>query len=77
MQCDKQCRVAIDRFIAEQEIKLIEGGQVGDFYKYVNNKIVCNSGVGLLKDDNGVIVLNDSDKAELLSSFFFFSFHCR
>jgi len=26
--------------------------------------------VGLLKDDNTVIVLNDSDKAELLSSYF-------
>jgi hypothetical protein len=70
IQCDKQCKFAIDRFIAKQESRLIDGGQIGDFYRYVNNKIVSKSRVGLLKNDKGENVLNDSDKTELLSRFF-------
>lgn len=70
MQCDKQCKAAIDRFVSKKENELITGGRIGDFYKYVNNKIVSKSGVGILKNDTGETVIEDADKAELLNKFF-------
>jgi len=70
VRCDKLCKVAIDRFITKKENNLVSGGRVGDFYKYVNNKIVNNTGVGMLKNNNGESVVNAADKAELLNEFF-------
>jgi len=70
VRCDKICKAAIDRFITTKENNLVNGGRIGDFYKYVNNKIVSKSGVGMLKNKNGESIVIAADKAELLNEFF-------
>jgi len=54
----------------ECERKLIENGNIGSFYKFVNSKTSVRSGVPPLRDKNGNILTEDSDKAEILNTFF-------
>ena len=44
------------------------------FWAYLNSKIKSASGVGTLKGQNDSIAETDSDKAEVLSSFFVTTF---
>jgi len=61
---------AVALHISAKENELINKGNLGAFYKYVNNKLVTKSGVGPLKDSNGLLVFDDCDKAEVLSQFY-------
>jgi len=58
---------AVDSFNARKENDLINNGNLGAFYSYVNNKLVTKSGVGALKDNDGVLVHNDVGKARVLN----------
>jgi len=49
---------------------LIDSDNVGNFFKYVNNKIVVKSGVAPLKDSNGILITDDRSKADVLSNYF-------
>ena len=40
---------------------------MGTFYRFVNSKLSCNSGVGPLKTPSGEMIVDDVGKAELLS----------
>ena len=50
----------------ERERTLLETNNLGDFYKYVNGKLSCPSGVGVLLDEHGQCVVDDCERAELL-----------
>ena len=67
--CDK-CKNAYNQFVMSKENALIENGNLGNFYRYVNSKLVFKSGVGVLKDDNGVFIYDDLAKAKLLNEFY-------
>ena len=43
---------------------------MGAFYRFVNGKLSCKSGVGPLKSPSGEVIVSDSDKAELLNDYF-------
>ena len=49
---------------------MIDSDNVGNFFKYVNNKIVVKSGVAPLKDSNGILITDDRSKADVLSNYF-------
>ena len=61
---------AVDYYHTKRENDLITSGRVGDFYKYVNNKVVSGSGIPTLSEDGGAPVVEDEDKAEILNRFF-------
>ena len=42
---------------------------MGTFYRFVNGKLSCKSGVGPLKTPSGEMIVDDG-KAELLSNYF-------
>jgi len=65
-----QCRRAIYLHHLDREKSVIESGKVGDFYKYVNNKLSSKTGVGSLKSVDGSFVTSNSEKAKLLNDFF-------
>ena len=67
--CGK-CKNAYKQFILSKENALIDQGNLGSFYRYVNSKLVFKSGVGVLKDDNGVFIYDDQAKAKLLNDFY-------
>jgi len=43
---------------------------MGTFYRFVNGKLSCKSGVGPLKNDCGKLILDDTEKAERLNNYF-------
>ena len=67
--CDK-CKLAYNNYILRKENALIDGGNLGSFYRYVNSKLVFKSGVSVLKDNNGVFLYDDESKARLLNEFY-------
>ena len=64
------CHKAIKSYYAACENKLIETGNIGSFYKFVNSKTSVRSGVPPLRDANGTIISDDLGKAELLNNLF-------
>jgi hypothetical protein len=64
------CRLAIRSYVAKQEERLIDNGNVGAFYRYANNKFSFKSAIGALKNTNGNIINDPLLKAELLHNAF-------
>jgi len=51
-------------------MKLVDADNVGSFYRYVNKKLSCCSGVGCLQRPDGSLTSDSKEKAELLNNFF-------
>ena len=66
----RQCTKAIDDHVANYEDSLVNDGRLGNFYKYVNKKLNGSNGIAPLRNENGVLVYNDTDKAVLLNDYF-------
>jgi len=63
------CRRSIVEFDIERERRMLNANNVGAFYKFVNNKVGRNHGVGPLSMNN-VIFTSDWDKAAILNQYF-------
>lgn len=68
----KVCNRAKKKQEIEIEKTVLDSGNVGTFYKFVNKKLTHSNGIGLLIDrnNNNTPVTSDRDKAELMNSFF-------
>jgi len=53
----------------KKERKVIEAN-TGDFYKCVNRRLSCKSGVGTLCDNAGRLITDDKQRADMLNLFF-------
>lgn len=53
-----------------RELEVINSSHLGSFYKFLNNKLTCKSGVGPLRLDTGQIATDDSTKATALNDYF-------
>jgi len=51
-----------------RENKIIQSKNQGRFYKYDNSKLSIKSGVGMLKNEHGVMIINDVERANLLNN---------
>ena len=65
----KHCISCINKYNSDRELALIQIGNLGSFYKYVNSKTSYKSGIASLMDDSGNLLDNDSDKARLLNNY--------
>ena len=52
------------------EAKLVESGNLGSFYKYVNKKLNGSNGIATLRDDEVNLLTANAEKAELLNNYF-------
>lgn len=66
----RKCQNAIALFVRNKESSIVNSGNVGDFYRYVNDKISNRSGIAALKNENGDFLTDDLSKAERLNEFF-------
>jgi len=64
------CRKLILDYERKKELSIINKSNVGCFYRYVNKKLSCKSGVGPLRSDSGNIITDDASKANLLNNYF-------
>jgi len=53
-----------------KEARILNSGDLGQFYKHVNGRLSHKDGIAPLKRPDGVIAFSDLDKAELLNSAF-------
>ena len=53
-----------------RELSVINKSNLGSFYRFVNKKLTCKSGVGPLQLDSITIITDDEEKANLLNNYF-------
>ena len=54
----------------KREQKVIECNNAGTFFNFINNKLSCKRGLGALNNDNGNVITDDSERANLLNDYF-------
>ena len=69
-QAEVSCRRLLREHELESEKKILESGDTGMFYKHVNKKLLCSSGIGSLSGRNGEPVVDNTVKANLLNEYF-------
>ena len=62
--------MALHEHHVNKEKSLIESGNLGRFYKYVNRKLSTKTGIGVLKSDAGDLITDPANQAEMLNAFF-------
>lgn len=65
-----ECKFTIDDFIANYENNLTVNGNLGDFFRYANNKFCCKSTIGPIQDSTGYFTTDPKRKAEILQRAF-------
>jgi hypothetical protein len=66
----KECHKLITDYEIKAEERIINSNNTGAFYRFVNSRLTCKTGIGNLKDKNGNIVVDNQTKANLLNEFF-------
>lgn len=64
------CKYQIKDYEKQVEAKVVDSNNVGSFYKHVNRRIKCRSGVSPLIGPDNEPVNDDLSKAQLLNKFF-------
>ena len=64
-----KCTAELHNYVSKVENDLIRNGNLGSFYRYVNNKTSVKSGVAPLQDTAGVTHTNDLSKANALNDY--------
>lgn len=64
------CRSAIYQFTVARETKIIESGNISNFFNYANRKFKCKSQIGPIKLPDGTLTVDPARKADLFQSVF-------
>ena len=64
------CKKLIFDFEKTKEQAVLNKSNLGTFYRFINKKLSCRSGVGPLKSTTGQMLLDDSSKSEALNEYF-------
>ena len=52
------------------ERRIVNSNNVGSFYRHINKRMSCRSGVGVLRSTDGADAISDLEKAEILNNHF-------
>ena len=71
-KASKKCSCAVKKYQLSIEEKLVKNGNMGSFYKYINNKLNGPNGTytAPLRDVNGSVHTANGEKADLLNKHF-------
>ena len=64
------CKTLIYEHEKTIESSVVNQSNLGAFYRFINRRMSCKSGVGPLKSASGSLVINDHDKATALIDYF-------
>jgi len=67
---EENCRHALREAELKRERQIISNNNLGSFYKHVNSRLTCRTGVGVLRKGDGTVAATDTSKAELLNNYF-------
>ena len=57
----------IRNYVIKKERLMIKANNTGDFYKFVNRRLSCKSGIGALRDNTGKLTADDNQRADMLN----------
>jgi hypothetical protein len=60
-----ECKADISDFFNGYEYNLASNRNLGEFYRFANNKFHCETAVGSLKDTDGLITIKPAHKADI------------
>jgi hypothetical protein len=66
----KECAILISNYDKDREQTIIDSHDLGKFYRYINGKLSCKTGVGPIYKNDGSYAVSDKDKAVTLNKFF-------
>ena len=69
-ECVNQWRSLIQQQLTQTEEKLVKSNNIGSFYKFVNKRISCRSGIPPIINDDHVTVTDNQAKAGLFNEYF-------
>jgi len=69
-QICKDVKIALDNERSIREMRVINSGNLGSFYRHVNSRLSHRSSIPPLRNSNGELSVSDVDKAETLSEYF-------
>jgi len=69
-EAEYKCRNLMQQYEMKREQKVIECNNDGTFFNFINNNISCKRGIGALNNDNGDLITDDGDRANLLNDYF-------
>ena len=64
------CRKLIFEYNKSAELYVIGKDNLGSFYRFVNKRLSCKSGIGPLRTSNNCVVTDDCEKAKMFSEYF-------
>ena len=64
------CKTLIYEHEKTKESSVVNQSNLGAFYRFINKRMSCKSGVGPLKSTSGSLLINDRDKATALNDYF-------
>jgi len=71
-RASKVCSRVVKVYQLSIEEKLVENGNLGSFYKYVNKKLNGSNGIAPLRDKNSNVHNANEEKADLLNRYVLF-----
>lgn len=66
----RNCSTAIKKFHDAKELELIRKGNLRCFYKFVNSKTTCRSGISDIRCPDGSLTSDAQHKCEILNNYF-------
>jgi hypothetical protein len=61
-QAERLCAELLNQHEIQLEQRCLRSNNIGSFYKFVNSRLSCKSGVGAIRANNGETVTNDKEK---------------
>ena len=67
---NNKCRGLIRKHALDTENKVVKADNLGAFYKHVNRKLSCKTGIGPIKRSDGSYSSTDVEKANIINNYF-------
>jgi len=67
-EAEAKCRQLVHEYEAVTERRISNSSNVGSFYRHINKRMSCRSGVGVLRSPDGADAVSDLEKAEIVYS---------
>jgi len=69
-EAEHKCRNLLQQYEMKREQKVIECNTTWTFFHFINNKLSCKRGFSALNNDNGDVITDEIERANLLNDYF-------
>ena len=59
-EAEHHCHQLLRELEMKKEKRVVDNNNLGSFYKHINNRLSCRTGVGALRSDDGTVITTDT-----------------